>query len=195
MSVTLFPYPQISLTGQTPLKRWQTRTALVLLVLLSLVSRAGSVWSVGLEPGTPTLPPADSPYWLPPLGTPLEVSGPYRPPPTPYASGHRGIDLPATPGELVHAPVGGVVSFVGQVADRHVLSVRVDSRTVVSFEPIEQADAALAEGAQVLPRQPLGIVAEGGHCLDECLHLGVRVDDEYVNPLRYFLGKPVLLPW
>lgn len=87
------------------------------------------------------------------------------------------------------------MSFVGQVADRHVLSVRVDSRTVVSFEPIEQADAALAEGAQVLPRQPLGIVAEGGHCLDECLHLGVRVDDEYVNPLRYFLGKPVLLPW
>ncbi len=143
----------------------------------------------------PSAASADSPYWLPPLGTPLEVSGPYRPPPTPYASGHRGIDLPAAPGELVHAPVGGVVSFVGQVADRHVLSVRVDSRTVVSFEPIEQADAALTEGAQVLPRQPLGIVAEGGHCLDECLHLGVRVDDEYVNPLRYFLGKPVLLPW
>ena len=134
-------------------------------------------------------------YWLPPLGDTLQVSGPYRPPPTPYASGHRGIDLPARPGANVYAPVGGVVSFVGKVADRHVLSVRVDDSTVVSFEPIEQAGEGLTEGAQVLPKQQIGVVADGGHCLDECLHIGVRVDDEYVNPLRYFLAKPVLLPW
>jgi hypothetical protein len=29
----------------------------------------------------------------------------------------------------------------------------------------------------------------------ECIHLGVRVDGDYVNPLRYFLGRPRLVPW
>lgn len=134
-------------------------------------------------------------FWLPPLDSPLQVSGPYRPPPTPYASGHRGIDLPASPGDEVRAPVAGAVSFVGKVADRHVLSIRVDSRTVVSFEPVEQPDGGLAEGDAVTRGQPIGQVAEGGHCLVECLHLGVRVDDEYVNPLQYFYARPVLLPW
>ena len=134
-------------------------------------------------------------YWLPPLESPLQVSGEYRPPPTPYASGHRGIDLPAAPGDGARAPVAGTVSFVGRVADRHVLSIRVDSRTVVSFEPLEQAGNGLAAGDAVARGQAIGQVAEGGHCLAECLHLGVRVDDAYVNPLQYFYSLPVLLPW
>lgn len=95
----------------------------------------------------------------------------------------------------MRAPVAGVVSFVGKVADRHVLSIRVDSRTVVSFEPIQQAGGGLAEGDGVARGQSIGEVAQGGHCLAECLHLGVRVDDDYVNPLRYFFARPVLLPW
>ncbi|GAA1318055.1 M23 family metallopeptidase [Leucobacter albus] len=139
--------------------------------------------------------PARRGAWLPPLGPPLSVSGPYRPPPSPYAPGHRGIDLPASPGGRALAPVSGVVSFVGPVADRHVLSIRVDARTVVSFEPLEQAESGLAEGDAVERGQAIGVLAEGGHCLAECLHLGVRVDDAYVNPLRYFYDRPVLLPW
>ncbi len=133
--------------------------------------------------------------WLPPLESPLQVSGKYRPPPTPYASGHRGIDLPAVPGDAARAPVAGVVSFVGKVADRYVLSVRVNSRTIVSFEPLEQIGGGLAEGDTVVRGQAIGQVSEGGHCLAECLHLGVRVDDAYVNPLQYFYEQPVLLPW
>lgn len=141
------------------------------------------------------LTPAAGPEaWLPPLGSPLRVSGPYRPPPTLYASGHRGIDMPAVPGDEARSPVAGVVSFVGKVADRHVLSIRVDARTVVSVEPVEQLAGGLVEGEAIERGQPIGTVAEGGHCLAECVHLGVRVDDEYVNPLRYFYSRPVLLP-
>lgn len=135
--------------------------------------------------------------WLPPFGSPLEISGPYKPPATRYGSGHRGIDLPAAPGDTPRAPVAGIVSFVGTVADRAVLSIQVDDRTVVSFEPLEQPEdeGALKKGDTVARGQQLGIVADGGHCYAECLHLGVRVNGEYVNPLRYFYAAPVLLPW
>lgn len=131
------------------------------------------------------------PLWLPPLGVPLDVSGPYRAPPHRYGSGHRGIDLVARPGDAVIAPEAGSVTFVGTVVDRGVVSIRVDEHTVYSLEPVS---STLAVGDAVASGGVIGEVAGGGHCLAECVHLGVRVDDEYVNPLRYFLRRPVLLP-
>jgi murein DD-endopeptidase MepM/ murein hydrolase activator NlpD len=132
--------------------------------------------------GTPTGPPLGS----------LEVTGPYSAPPHRYGSGHRGIDLAATAGMAVVAPASGTVSFAGAVVDRPVVSVRVDERTVYSLEPVS---SGLAAGDPVAAGAVLGEVAGGGHCLQECVHLGVRVGGEYVNPLRYLRGRPVLLPW
>ncbi len=132
------------------------------------------------------------PRWLPPLGEPLRVSSPFGLPHGPYRPGHRGIDLPAEPGEVVRSPAAGTVSFSGTVVDRPVLSVRVDDRTVVSFEPLE---GDLSPGDPVARGQPLGRVGAGGHCDRACLHLGVRLDGEYTNPLRFLLARPVLLPW
>lgn len=135
------------------------------------------------------------PRWFPPLDGPLHVSGPYQAPPTPYATGHRGIDLPARPGEQVFAPVSGVVSFAGRVVDRQVLSIRIDARTVVTLEPLELLDVGLEAGDLVHRGEEIGAAGSGGHCASECVHLGVRVDGAYVNPMRYFFAKPVLLPW
>lgn len=132
--------------------------------------------------------------WLPPLGSPLRITGPYRAPPSPYASGHRGIDLPARPGMSVVSPAAGTVSFVGKVVDREVLSIQVDQATVVSIEPISPAET-LSAGESVSRGQEVGTVSTGGHCAAECLHIGVRVHGEYVNPGRFFVAKPVLLPW
>lgn len=89
------------------------------------------------------------------------------------------------------------MSFAGSVAGRGVISVRVDERTVVSIEPVV---SELGEGDGVRAGEVLGTVGTGGHCVGnngvvECIHLGVRVDDAYVNPLRYFFGRPRLLPW
>lgn len=130
--------------------------------------------------------------WIPPLGYPLTVSGKYRAPLHPYGAGHRGIDLPGRPGKSVLAPAAGTVAFVGTVVDRGVLTIRVDEHTVYSVEPVT---SALAHEAAVPTGAILGAMATGGHCADECVHLGVRVDGVYVNPMRYFLTRPRLLPW
>lgn len=109
-----------------------------------------------------------------------------------YQAGHRGIDLPSTPGALVRAPTSGVVSFAGVVVDRPTLTIRTASGALLSIEPLV---SEAKTGDTVTAGQIIGAVSVGGHCADQCLHLGVRVNDEYVNPLRYFRGKPVLVPW
>ena len=130
--------------------------------------------------------------WAPPLGRPLEVSGPFRAPPHQYASGHRGIDINAVPGEAVLAPVSGTVSFAGTVADRGTVSIQTGERTVVSLEPVT---AEVVAGEEVRRGARIGAVSSGGHCSTECVHVGVRVGGAYVNPMRYFANRPVLLPW
>lgn len=133
-----------------------------------------------------------SELWEPPVGRPLMVVDPFRPPPHPYGSGHRGIDIPAERGMHVLAPAGGTVSYAGVVVDRGVLSIRIDARTVLSMEPV---DASVRAGELVQKAEEVGVVAGGAHCDDRCLHLGVRVDGEYVNPMRFLVERPVLLPW
>lgn len=163
-------------------------TVTLTLLLLSPVSAVAAP-GAGREARTAA---ASDPLWLPPFGTPFIVAGPYRAPPSPYASGHRGIDLPSVPGATIQAPASGTVTFVGRVVDRDTVTIRTDSRTLYSVEPIT---SQLALGDSVAAGAVLGTVASGGHCAAECAHLGVRVDDEYVSPLRYLLGVPVLLPW
>lgn len=172
------------------------------LLLGTTVAMFGAVVALlGTSAGVPASAPASalvdasaSTRWLPPLDPPLHISGPYRAPPGPYASGHRGIDLPAKPGAIVIAPVAGNVNFAGTVVDRGVVSVRVDADTVLSIEPVDPGSLPNV-GDSVERGQVLGTSAAGGHCAEECIHLGVRVDGEYVNPGRYFFAKPVLLPW
>lgn len=130
--------------------------------------------------------------WESPVGQPMELLRGYEPPPHPYGAGHRGVDLAAAGGQAVIAPADGVVSFSGPVAGRGVLSIRVDEQTVLSMEPVE---TPLGKNAPVQRGHSVGVVAAGGHCASACLHLGVRVDGEYVNPMRYLAGVPELLPW
>lgn len=130
--------------------------------------------------------------WQPPLGPPLRISAPYDLANGPFQAGHRGIDFPAATSAQVTSPTDGVVSFVGTVVDRPVLSINVDDHTVVSFEPIT---SSLRVGDEVARGDPLGTVATGGHCRSECLHLGARVNGAYVNPMRFLVGRAVLVPW
>lgn len=130
--------------------------------------------------------------WHAPLGSPLRVHTPYDLPNGPYQAGHRGIDITARGAAQVASPVNGVVSYVGTVVDRPVISIKVDERTTVSLEPLT---SELVAGDAVARGQPLGLLSTGGHCTTECLHLGVRVDGNYVNPLRFFIARAVLVPW
>lgn len=136
-------------------------------------------------------PPAARWEW--PLGGAQPVSRGFVAPPTRYAAGHRGIDLPAAPSDRVHAPAAGVVSFAGSVAGRPVVSIAHPGDLISSFEPVL---ADVAEGDVVVAGTVVGSVASGGHCDAHCLHFGVRLHGEYVSPLLYLAGvlRAVLLP-
>lgn len=126
---------------------------------------------------------------------PAVVVAQFRAPATRYSAGHRGLDLQALPGDVVVAPESGVVAFVGVVGDRPVIALEHPGGYRSSLEPVA-ASAALAVGDAVAPGQPIGTVASGGHCAASCVHLGVRLDGEYVNPRLLYGGVPraVLLP-
>ncbi|MDF1478670.1 M23 family metallopeptidase [Leifsonia sp. H3M29-4] len=131
------------------------------------------------------------PSWAWPVAPPHEIVRPYIAPATPYGSGHRGIDVRA-PGGTVFAPAAGVVHFAGVVVDRPVLSIRHPGGLISSYEPVT---STLTAGAPVRRGEAIGSVVPG-HCASPCLHFGVRLDGEYVNPLRLLGGLPfsVLLP-
>lgn len=124
------------------------------------------------------------------------VVHPFLAPINAYSSGHRGIDIAATAAETVYAPASGVVTFVGRVVDRDVLVMTHSGGVRSTLEPVA---SALVVGDRVARGQRVGsIAAEGSnasHCESQCLHLGVRVGDEYVSPLLFLDAEySVLLP-
>lgn len=139
--------------------------------------------------------------WVWPVVDPRRIVRAYAAPPTAYAAGHRGIDLPASAAGEVRAPAAGVVHFAGVVVDRPVLSIRHEGGLISSMEPVS---SDLAAGERVSRGEFVGRVAEPSpgstwastHCRPPCLHLGVRLHGEYVSPLNYLGGIPrsVLLP-
>ena len=102
----------------------------------------------------------------------------------PYGPGHRGIDIAAPMGEPVRTPAAGRVVFAGPVAGTSWVSLRIAPGVLVTLGPV--LDPAVTAG-QVRSRSPIGRVAPGHGAT---LHLGVRVDGVYVDPLPYLLDRP-----
>jgi len=160
----------------------------VLLTVTGSSSSAAAAVTVGAGPAA-----APAGRWAWPIPAPRVITQPFIAPATAYSAGHRGIDLRTTPGQAVTAPTSGTVHFVGTVVDRPLLTLRHPGGLLSSYEPLA---SPLTEGAAVARGDPIGTVAMGGHCGSSCLHLGVRVDGQYVSPLAYLGGIPraVLLP-
>lgn len=133
------------------------------------------------------------PVWEWPLQAPRDVVAPYRAPAHEYAAGHRGVDLAAEIGTIVHAPAPGVVAFRGTVVDRPLLTIEHPGGFVSTFEPLV---SALSPGDPVSAGDPVGTVGHGGHAAVETVHFGVRLDGVYLNPLLLFgpVPRSVLLP-
>jgi murein DD-endopeptidase MepM/ murein hydrolase activator NlpD len=130
----------------------------------------------------------------PPLQPPT-VLVTFTAPPDRYGAGHRGVDLAAAPGDPVRAPAAGVVVFAGRLVDRGVLSIDHGGGLRTSLEPVS---ASVVAGARVTVGQVIATV-QAGHprCVPAvCLHWGVRLDAEYLDPMTLLAPVRVrLLPW
>ncbi|MEV8238945.1 M23 family metallopeptidase [Microbacterium testaceum] len=115
----------------------------------------------------------------------------YEAPAHAYGPGHRGVDLAAD--SSVRAPAAGRVAFAGMVAGRPVVTIDHGDGLVTTLEPVT---TDLAVGDAISRGSPVGGVATGGHTGPGTVHFGVRLDGEYINPLRLLGGVPraVLLP-
>lgn len=122
----------------------------------------------------PVVPAPQSPV------APMRVLAPFQAPAHAFGPGHRGVDLAADLGQKVMSPIHGTVSFRGTIAGRAVISI-ADGNRVFSLEPVL---SQLPIGTVVDAGQSLGRVGIGGHCSLRCVHLGLRVDGIYQQPLR-----------
>jgi murein DD-endopeptidase MepM/ murein hydrolase activator NlpD len=139
--------------------------------------------------------PVVTSYSAPLTGQLVVVHG-FDPPPTPYAAGHRGVDLCSPAGATVLAAATGRVRFAGPVAGRGVVVIVHPDGITTEYEPVTPLVAA---GAPVARGQPIGLV-HGSHndCPpDRCLHWGARRNGSYFDPMTLLraLGPVRLLPW
>jgi len=165
-------------------------------VIVAVALAAAGPWGAAARP--PAADPAatgSQAKWSWPLAAPPspDIVAPYVAPATAYSAGHRGIDLGAVGGAAVAAPSDAVVRFSGLVVDRPVVTLDHGGSVLSSYEPV---DGMVPVGTPVARGTVIGSVASGGHCDGRCLHVGVRVDGQYVSPMLFFGRVPpaILLP-
>ena len=160
----------------------------VLLVSLLLATGVGIGVPAGASP---------EPRGVWPLDPEPDVVRGFEPPPSPYAAGHRGVDLAGSPGQVVRAALPGRVGFAGSIGGKPVVTVLHGGRRT-TYEPVV---ATVAEGQEVAAGEVLGrLTVTDSHCFPAaCLHWGLiegSGDDQvYLDPLSLVGGGPVrLLP-
>ena len=187
------PYPQ---SGRRSVRGWRLPLLALLLTVAALVPVAAPAATgeglVAPPPATAPRPPRVPALWMPVTGSVVRGfdarAGPYGP-------GHRGIDIAAPVGATVRAPAAGRVVFAGPVAGTTWTSLLVAQGVRVTLGPL--LDPVRAGG--VPSRAPLGRLGPGhgagtgqraGPGWGATLHLSVRVDGVYVDPLAYLIDGP-----
>jgi murein DD-endopeptidase MepM/ murein hydrolase activator NlpD len=143
-------------------------------------------------PGVPRVPEL-----RPPVEGPLPLVRGFEEPAGPFGPGHRGVDFGAVPGVPVRAPASGRVTFAGLVAGTTWVSIRVAPGVLVTLGPLRTLEPS--PGQAVTTGDRLGTLASGHGGADRsvaALHLGLRVDGRYVDPLPWLAGlaRPRLVP-
>lgn len=137
-------------------------------------------------------PATASDWWNRPVSG--QILQEFQPPERAYGSGHRGVDLAATPGEPILAMHSGTVLFAGQVAGIPIISLSTNSGDLRStYQPV---NAWVTAGETIEQGQTIGYVADRriDHCAEHCVHVGVRTDTQYFNPQVFWGGLLVLKP-
>lgn len=161
--MTAAPRPAVAAAG------WPSIAVAVLLVVAAIVPHAVAE----------TLPQvADD---GPPSAARLPVQGQlgrgFAPGPTPYAPGHRGVDLLAVAGAAIHAAADGTVVFAGQVGGHRWVSIDHGAGIVTSYGHLRPGHVGV--GVAVAAGEVIGQLAgDRDH-----LHWGARLGGRYVDPL------------
>jgi murein DD-endopeptidase MepM/ murein hydrolase activator NlpD len=150
------------------------RTLATFVVLLSIMGAA---------------PARASGVWTWPVTGPV-IRG-FDPPSSPYGTGHRGIDVAASVGTLVRAPATGVVSFAGNVGGRLFVTINHGGGLLSTCSFL--SGLLVRKGDTVAAGQAIALSGTG-HPGDTTpnLHLGVRLNGQYVDPLDYLGAASVV---
>jgi murein DD-endopeptidase MepM/ murein hydrolase activator NlpD len=129
--------------------------------------------------------------WSPIFSDGRQATNHFRQPNSDWGAGHRGIDYSADEGEGLQTPLGGVITFSGQVFGRPVVVLRHENGLSSEFEPV-CLNADLARGQRLDPRVQFASVCflgDNSHCSSTCLHWGIKTPNQgYLSPER-FLGS------
>ncbi len=122
------------------------------------------------------------------------VAGPvirdFDPPEDPYGSGHRGIDVAVPVGTPILAPESGVVSFAGPVGGQLFVTLDHGGGLLSTYSWLSAL--GVRRGDVVARGTTIGATGLG-HAGSPVahLHLGVRLDGAYVDPLAFLGPAPV----
>jgi murein DD-endopeptidase MepM/ murein hydrolase activator NlpD len=149
---------------------------------------------VGLVSAVPAVAEDARLEW--PLRPPPAVARGFDAPSPDWNPGHRGVDLPGTPGQPVYAAGAATVVFAGVLAGRPVVSLAHPGGLRTSYEPVR---AVVRAGQAVTAETVIGSLAAGhaGCRAAACLHWGAmwgpasRAD--YVDPLGLLKSTPIRL--
>ena len=144
-------------------------------------------WPCRSSVSSPTPASAAGTWFWPVTGPVIRA---FDPPDSPYGSGHRGIDIAAPAGSVVVAPADGRVTFAGPVGGRLFLTLDHGGGLESTFSWVASLD--VRRGELVTAGQPVARTG-GGHTGDLVpnLHLGVKLDDAYVDPLDHLSALDV----
>jgi len=164
--------------------------------LLLAISLALAASGASLPEQLPPLPHASlatANGWRWPLAGEPKITEPFDKPAENWLPGHRGVDLAASEGDKVFAPQRGQVTFASTVVDRPVMVIDHGNGFKTSLEPVQAIAKAgdwVDAGAQV------GTVSTGAHCSARCIHWGVRLNGEYIDPVLLIrdMRPSILLP-
>ena len=123
------------------------------------------------------------------------VIDPFRAPECARCAGNRGIEYAVPANAVVRSGLRGEVVFVGMVANVRYVVVRAsaDPRVRVTYGGL--ADVVVVQGEELRRGDALGTMGEsdargsGDARGTARLHLGVRVGDEYMDPLVVARGS------
>jgi murein DD-endopeptidase MepM/ murein hydrolase activator NlpD len=156
------------------------RTTLALVAVMGMTTRP-SLSAPGRDPGYGTY------AW--PVRGPV-IRG-FEPPPDPYSSGHRGIDIAVPFGTPIMAPNDGTVAFAGWVGGS--LFISIDHPDGVRTTYSWLSGVQVAEGQVVVRGQAIGLTGHGHpDVLTPHLHFGARIGSTYIDPMLLLEGGSVV---